>query len=144
MVSACISNGMERRSSPVLQQGGSSPKPDVLSSVRVCSLNIHDSKFSPAQLVLNPEAFPDVSLKDYLEISTGNDRIVLQVLSLHPIKSGKLQISLNKSVADAFNFQLWQEVRVRIVDGSQAEVDFVELTFRNQYLTRGYAPSIHV
>ena len=129
---------MERRASPPPPPPStSSPRPDVLSSARVFTLNLHDSKFSTAELILNPEVFPDISLKDYVEISAGNDAIILQVLSLNPIKSGRLQISLLKSVADAFKFQAWQDVRVRKIDGSQAEVNFVELTFRNQYVTRG-------
>lgn len=114
-----------------------SPKLETPPTSRVCTLNIHDSKFSPEELVLNPEVFPDVPLHSYVEISTGSDTVVLQVRSLSPIKSGRLQVSLHKSVADAFNFKAWQDVRVRVVDGSHAEVDFVELTFRNQYVTRG-------
>ncbi|CAM9478546.1 unnamed protein product, partial [Phaeothamnion confervicola] len=104
------------------------------------SLHVHDLSFSTSELVLNPEAFPDVKPKDFIEISRRGEpkekRLVLQVDSLHPIKGGRLQVSVLKLVAELFNLSAFQEVVVRCVDPKSVGVSFVEFTVKDQFIPR--------
>jgi Vacuolar membrane-associated protein Iml1 len=107
---------------------------------KVFSLHVHDFSFNTSELVINPEAFPDVQASDFLEIyrphSRKDRRLVLQIDSVGPIKGGRLQISLLKSVAEIFELQPWSDVLVRKVDPKAAAADFVEFTIKDQFIPR--------
>lgn len=107
---------------------------------RLYSLSIHDLNFSTSELVINPDAFPTLAVGDLLEIYTvgcpKENRLVLAVDSVAPIKGGRLQVSLLKSIADGFGLGLWSEVVVRPIDAAAAAADFVEFTIKDQFIPR--------
>ncbi|DAZ98946.1 TPA: LOW QUALITY PROTEIN: hypothetical protein N0F65_001385 [Lagenidium giganteum] len=77
-------------------------------------------------------------LHDLLEITQPEreqERLVLQVTSLAPVR-GKLQISVLKDVAALFGLEAFLNVTVQKVDPRDVTVDFVEITFKDQFLSR--------
>ena len=50
---------------------------------------------------------------------------------------GRLEISISKSIADPLNLKPFCRVVVEKITQQEARVDFVELSFRKQFLTRG-------
>jgi hypothetical protein len=101
-------------------------------------LSLHGTNFSADELVINPESFPDARPGDLLELyhpgSTTN-HLVLQVPRGDDVK-GNLQLSIQRSVAQLFNFHSRQEVVAVKVDPDQVGVDHVELSFKDQYHSR--------
>ncbi|KAG5178380.1 hypothetical protein JKP88DRAFT_168687, partial [Tribonema minus] len=118
----------------------SSIRASIDDSASTYSLNVHELSFSTSELVINPEIFSDVAPSDFLEIyrpsARKDTRLVLQVDSVAPIKGGRLQISLLKSIAEAFGLQPWSDVVVRKVDPKAAAADFVEFTIKDQFIPR--------
>ncbi|CAM9485007.1 unnamed protein product, partial [Ectocarpus fasciculatus] len=53
------------------------------------------------------------------------------------VAGGRLEVSLSVSIADAFALQAFSRVVVEVVDLSEVELDFVEVTFKKQYIQRG-------
>jgi hypothetical protein len=113
------------------------------------TLLIHPPSFSSDDLVLSREIFADViKIGDYIRIvdpeeskSLNRDDISLNqsglIFKLSNFQSGKLEVSLNKQVADPLCIKPYTQVTVEKVDPRQYEVDFVELTFKKQFLQRG-------
>ncbi|KAG7381256.1 GATOR complex protein depdc5 [Phytophthora pseudosyringae] len=103
------------------------------------SLVVHGPEFRGGELlVLNPETFPDVRLHDLLEVAQperAHPRLVLSVESLAPVR-GKLQVSVAKDIAAQFGLEAFRPVTVRRVDQRDVSVDFVELSFKDQFLSR--------
>eukprot|EP01132_Coremiostelium_polycephalum_P009876 gene9876-12114_t len=99
---------------------------------------VHDQQFSKEELVINPDHFPKLRVNDILEISTPTNpskKLCLRVKTLAPVK-GALQISIAKYVASVFEFASRREVIVNIIPEKSAVVDFVELSFKDQYIGR--------
>ncbi|KAK1929943.1 DEP domain-containing protein [Phytophthora citrophthora] len=103
------------------------------------SLVVHAPEFRNGELlVLNPDLFPDVQLHDLVEVSQperAHPRLVLAVESLAPVR-GKLQVSVAKDIAAQFGLENFRSVVVRRVDQRDVCVDFVELSFKDQFLSR--------
>ncbi|KAH7479887.1 DEP domain-containing protein [Phytophthora ramorum] len=103
------------------------------------SLVVHGPEFRNGELlVLNPDLFPDVKLHDLVEIlqpERTHPRLVLSVESLAPVR-GKLQVSVAKDIAAQFGLEAFRNVSVRRVQPQDAFVDFVELSFKDQFLSR--------
>ncbi|TMW64455.1 hypothetical protein Poli38472_013077 [Pythium oligandrum] len=102
-------------------------------------LMVHTPEFgSGDELVINPECFPDVQLWDLVEISQPDrehQRLILQVTALAPVR-GRLQISVLKDIAAQFGLEAFYEVVVQKVDPRDITADFLELTFKDQFLSR--------
>ncbi|KAF4319273.1 hypothetical protein JM18_007465 [Phytophthora kernoviae] len=103
------------------------------------SLVVHGPEFRNGELlVLNPDIFPEIQLHDLVEISQPeriHPRLVLSVESLAPVR-GKLQVSVAKDIAAQFGLEGFRSVTVRRVNQSDVSVDFVELSFKDQFLSR--------
>ncbi|XP_038574840.1 GATOR complex protein DEPDC5 isoform X8 [Micropterus salmoides] len=91
------------------------------------------------ELVVNPKVFPQVSLRDIIEIAHPTDEyspLLLQVKSLKEDLQ-KETISVDQTVAQAFKLRAYQDVIVNIVNPKDVTLDLVELTFKDQYIGRG-------
>ncbi|XP_054452420.1 GATOR complex protein DEPDC5 isoform X5 [Anoplopoma fimbria] len=104
-------------------------------------LVLHKKGFggSDDELVVNPKVFPQVSLRDIIEIAHPTDEyspLLLQVKSLKE-ELQKETISVDQTVAQAFKLRAYQDVIVNIVDPKDVTLDLVELTFKDQYIGRG-------
>ncbi|XP_019122302.1 GATOR complex protein DEPDC5 isoform X7 [Larimichthys crocea] len=104
-------------------------------------LVLHKKGFggSDDELVVNPKVFPQVSLRDIIEIAHPTDEyspLLLQVKSLKEDLQ-KETISVDQAVAQAFKLRAYQDVIVNIVDPKDVTLDLVELTFKDQYIGRG-------
>ncbi|XP_078121012.1 GATOR1 complex protein DEPDC5 isoform X9 [Sander vitreus] len=109
-------------------------------------LVLHKKGFggSDDELVVNPKVFPQVSLRDIIEIAHPTDEyspLLLQVKSLkedlQKVCSYLETISVDQTVAQAFKLRAYQDVIVNIVDPKDVTLDLVELTFKDQYIGRG-------
>ncbi|XP_034071492.1 GATOR complex protein DEPDC5 isoform X8 [Gymnodraco acuticeps] len=104
-------------------------------------LVLHKKGFggSDDELLVNPKVFPQVSLRDIIEIAHPTDEyspLLLQVKSLKEDLQ-KETISVDHTVAQAFKLRAYQDVIVNIVDPKDVTLDLVELTFKDQYIGRG-------
>eukprot|EP00741_Cyanophora_paradoxa_P012025 tig00020589_g11620.t1 len=102
------------------------------------SLSVHTPEFSTEELVINQEHFPDARVGDTFEIfhpDRPQKRVVLQVLSLAP-RRGNFQVSVLQSVADLFELQARRVVEVRSIAADNAEINFLELSFKDQYISQ--------
>ncbi|XP_034743793.1 GATOR complex protein DEPDC5 isoform X3 [Etheostoma cragini] len=109
-------------------------------------LVLHKKGFggSDDELVVNPKVFPQVTLRDIVEIAHPTDEyspLLLQVKSLkEDLQKGCCYletISVDQTVAQAFKLRAYQDVIVNIVDPKDVTLDLVELTFKDQYIGRG-------
>ncbi|OQS06533.1 hypothetical protein THRCLA_01423 [Thraustotheca clavata] len=102
-------------------------------------MTVHGPEYGMGEeLVLNPEAFPEAKVQDILEISQPDrehPRLVMQIRSLAPIR-GKFQISILKDIATQFQLDLYQDVVVQKIEPTDAHVDFIELSFKDQFMSR--------
>jgi hypothetical protein len=110
------------------------------SASRVCNLTIHTSSHSSEDLILNPDFFSDFSPNELIQIYTPEkfeDRLVVRVPPSSNVL-GRIEISLLKSIADSINLKQFNKVIVERISERDAALDFVELSFRRQYLQRGH------
>jgi hypothetical protein len=96
-------------------------------------------------LLLNPKHFTNVQIGDiiwiYAEQGHGQDedrgkRLYMQVNVLEAMK-GSVQISLGKHIAERFGLISRTNVIVQVVKPEEAQLDFIELSFKDQYISRG-------
>ncbi|CAH0485256.1 unnamed protein product [Peronospora farinosa] len=103
------------------------------------SLVVHGPEFRNGELlVLNPDTFPHINLHDLVEIAQPeriHPRLVLAVKSLTPVR-GKVQVSVARDIAVQFGLEAFRSVTVRRVEQQDVAVDFVELSFKDQFLSR--------
>lgn len=110
---------------------------------RQCSLMIHNPSASAAkseEVILNPEVFPDMRPGALIQIydpDAPSNLLVLKVPSSNLAPTGRMEISILKSIADAAGLKQFSRVVVDFITEEEARVDFVELSFRKQYLQRG-------
>jgi hypothetical protein len=123
-----------------------------MADTQTYSLYVHAKTHSTHDLILNPEVFPHIKVNDYVQIyesppltqshthshthTHSQHKLTLRVSSLQA-KGGRLEISILKSIAEAFNLVSYVKVYVQVVDATSARVDFVELAFRNKFVQRG-------
>eukprot|EP01112_Ceratiomyxa_fruticulosa_P006591 TRINITY_DN17413_c0_g1_i1.p1 TRINITY_DN17413_c0_g1~~TRINITY_DN17413_c0_g1_i1.p1 ORF type:complete len:255 (-),score=21.56 TRINITY_DN17413_c0_g1_i1:63-827(-) len=127
---------------------------------KVYNLWVHDQQFSKDELVINPDCFANAKVGDILEILypttnlidinnlpendvplsglNGFKRLCLAIKALAPQKNqkGALQLSISKYIASVFDFSARRDVFAHIIPQSQAAADFVELSFKEQYIGR--------
>jgi len=127
---------------------------------RQFTLWVHTEK-DQQELIVNPNFFPQVNEGDIFEIykpSNPDKRLYLYVGALVTIRgmiknlinkrsmmltcwyflpSASLQLSIIDDVARAFDFAKIEEVVVNVVNKDSAAVDLVELSFKDQYISRG-------
>ena len=108
--------------------------------MKTFKLWVHQQNFSEEELVINPCYFPgQLSVGDVLEIYHPEDelnRLLLTVNSLSTEFQQKDTISVNQSVANAFQLRAYIDVCVNKVDPSLVTLDMVELIYRDQYISR--------
>ncbi|RHY74772.1 hypothetical protein DYB30_008733, partial [Aphanomyces astaci] len=119
----------------------------------IVKLHVHGLEFHGGEeLVLNVDALkPDLTFPDddayVMEIFTPNctedsrQHLLMDVPSPDELKAkkpvkGKMQLSLLKDTAAQFNLQLLQDVMVRFIEKHAVEVDFVEVSLKDQFLSR--------
>ncbi|RLN93174.1 hypothetical protein BBJ28_00009584 [Nothophytophthora sp. Chile5] len=96
-------------------------------------LMVHGPEFRGGELlVLNPDAFPHVQIT---QPERAHPQLVIAVESLVPVR-GKLQVSVAKDLAAQLGLEPFHPVTVRKVDPQDVTVDFVELSFKDQFLSR--------
>ncbi|ETV97965.1 hypothetical protein, variant 2 [Aphanomyces invadans] len=102
-------------------------------------LMVHGPEYGNGEeLIVNPESFPDLKVRDIVEIIQPDRvhlRLVMQVRTLAPIR-GKLQVSILKDLALQFQLDPFHEVTVQRIDPTDATVDFIELSFKDQFMSR--------
>lgn len=119
-------------------------KPSSLSNPqpqgKLRSLMIHSAEHSSEEVIFNPNVFTDLQEGSYVKIfdvERPHNKLVVRVPPFGNV-SGRLEVSLSKSVAEAFALQPFSKVLVEEVPSVRdVEVDFVEVAFRRQYLQRG-------
>jgi len=94
-----------------------------------------------ADVILNPSLFPDVTNGDYVEIyhpSRPDRKILLKVTTSDNFR-GNIQVSLLKSITrnPAFQLQTFQPVVVQKVDEKKYALFYVEVSFKDQYISQG-------
>ena len=103
------------------------------------SLYVHAKTHSTHDVILNSEVFPNIKVNDYVQIYESDDtehKLTLRVSYLEA-KGGRLEISILKSIAEAFHLVSYIKVYVQVIDSASATADFVELAFRKQFVQRG-------
>ncbi|KAM8727907.1 GATOR1 complex protein DEPDC5 isoform 5-T5 [Acanthopagrus schlegelii] len=113
----------------------------IMKTNKSYKLVLHKKGFggSDDEVVVNPKVFPQVSIRDIIEIAHPTDEyspLLLQVKSLKEDLQ-KETISVDQTVAQAFKLRAYQDVIVNIVDPKDVTLDLVELTFKDQYIGRG-------
>ena len=116
---------------------------------RKLNLWIHDERFSPLDLIVQPENLSGYAVGDILEIRpshTVNDavptskRLVMKVTGFDAdicSKQTQLQISINQHIAAIFELQPRKDVVVSRIDPALIAADCIELAFKDQYIGRG-------
>ena len=103
---------------------------------------IHNQSFSNDDLILNEDIFSSIiQIGDLVLICFWVDNkkcnLVLKLSSFQQ-KGGRLEVSINKLIADSLNIKSYSRVTVdKINNIAQYTIDFVELTFKKQFLQRG-------
>ncbi|KAL1922356.1 uncharacterized protein VTP21DRAFT_9895 [Calcarisporiella thermophila] len=109
---------------------------------KIYSLWVHDDRMSRQELIINPDHFPDVQEGQLLQIKQPNSDkppLVLQLAAIDrefSAKQPQLRLSINSRVANLFGLTNRCDVLVQTVSPTSVEVDYVELTFRDAYLSR--------
>ncbi|XP_078679765.1 GATOR1 complex protein DEPDC5-like isoform X3 [Branchiostoma floridae x Branchiostoma belcheri] len=107
-------------------------------AAKVFKLYIHQETFSENDLVINSKDFPSAKVGDVVEIyqpEEPNRRLLLQVKALKGDSQQK-GISVDKTVANVFQLRPFIDVCVNFVNPQDVALDLVELTFKDQYISR--------
>ncbi|XP_035692025.1 GATOR complex protein DEPDC5-like isoform X6 [Branchiostoma floridae] len=107
-------------------------------AAKVFKLYIHQETFSENDLVINSKDFPSAKVGDVVEIyqpEEPNRRLLLQVKALKGDSQQK-GISVDKTVANVFQLRPFIDVCVNFVSSQDVALDLVELTFKDQYISR--------
>nr|XP_006824338.1 PREDICTED: DEP domain-containing protein 5-like [Saccoglossus kowalevskii] len=104
-------------------------------------LLVHQKTFSEDELILNPKEFAMVNVGDVVKIYHVEDeysRLLLQVTSMNEDKQQSIKdsISIDQSIATTFNLRTYKDVIVNQVPPEHVTLDLVELTFKDQYISR--------
>lgn len=102
-------------------------------------LYVHERKYKDFDLLINPKDFPDIKQGDVLEIYNPDvtySRLLLQVTTLAEEFQGKDVISVESSIAAAFQLKQFKDVFVNKVDPRGVCLDLVELLYKEQYYSR--------
>ncbi|KAG0223968.1 vacuolar membrane-associated protein iml1 [Actinomortierella wolfii] len=107
-------------------------------------LRVHGDHFSKSDFLLDPALFPNAKPGDLFEIYDPTvpkepaKRLVMQWAGSDKDLPHKFtfQVSLAAHIAEAFGLSPRQEVVVQQVDASAHEAQYVEVTFKDQYVGR--------
>ncbi|ORX94228.1 hypothetical protein K493DRAFT_337883 [Basidiobolus meristosporus CBS 931.73] len=133
-------------------------------SSKTYNLWVHDDRFSKQDVVINPDCFPGIKPGDLIEIyhppsqpiPTSNSKseyteydarpnnsdehpLILQVEPSDVdilAKQPQLQISIANHIAAVFGLQARKDIVVRKVDAESIAADYIEFTFKDQYIGR--------
>ncbi|XP_076106602.1 GATOR complex protein Iml1-like isoform X2 [Mytilus galloprovincialis] len=110
---------------------------------KIKKLHVHkrnpQDAFLGNDILINPKDFPDVVLRDILEIhhsDSDNSRLLLQVTTVTGEFQQKDTISIEHSIASSFHLKPYNNVVVKKVDPKAVALDLVELLFKDQYFSR--------
>ena len=106
---------------------------------KICNLMVHNPSNCPDEIILSPEIFFDYERNELIQVydpDNPTNRIILRVPS-NQAAAGRLEISILKAIADSSGLKPFNKVIVDKVAESNCELDFVELSFKKQYLQRG-------
>ncbi|CAC5397004.1 DEPDC5 [Mytilus coruscus] len=110
---------------------------------KIKKLHVHkrnpQDAFLGNDILINPKDFPDVVLRDILEIhhsDSDNSRLLLQVTTVTDEFQQKDTISIEHSIANSFHLKPYNNVVVKKVDPKAVALDLVELLFKDQYFSR--------
>lgn len=112
---------------------------ELSSSARLCTLMVHSPSHNAEELQLNPEIFTDLAPGDFIQVYDPQNYegyLVLKVPAM-PTLTSRMEISLTKVIADANNLKAFAKVVIEKIVPETAMIDFVELSFKRQYLQRG-------
>src|SRR5688500_3715900 len=105
------------------------------------TLWVHDDKFSKSDIIVNPDLL-NVNVGQILQINHTNSskKLVIQITkeSVESIKSANLQISIAQNLATLFELKSRTDVVVSKINPESVVCDYVEYTFRDQYITRSH------
>ncbi|KAI7859494.1 hypothetical protein BDC45DRAFT_216782 [Circinella umbellata] len=147
---------------PPPTSGGSNVPSGNLLSQKPISLWFHDpSQFQNQDAVVNPDQFPNFRNGQLLRIHFPQQHSSTATTSASSVSSSSpppppeplivkaavvdrealarqqsLQISISRDIADRLNLRFRIEVYVELIDPSEAALDHVELSFKEQYLGR--------
>ncbi|XP_065337206.1 GATOR complex protein Iml1 isoform X2 [Cloeon dipterum] len=110
-----------------------------LGNTKLFKLIVHQRNFSGEDLIINPKDFPTIKKGDIVEIfhpEEESSRLLLQVTSFKEDLQSRETISIEQSIASAFQLRTYADVNVNIVSAEDVALDSVELTFKDQYLGR--------
>ena len=103
---------------------------------------VHTDKHSKDDIILNKDLFAHLVPGEYIQVVDPDRpglRLVLKVPALEQqTAGGTLEASLSKTIAEPLSLKPFTRVCIERVTPAAAEVDFVELAFRRQFLQRGY------
>ncbi|XP_039257201.2 GATOR1 complex protein DEPDC5-like [Styela clava] len=104
-------------------------------------LKIHQANFSEESLVINAKDFPGVKKDDILKIHNcdgdTSNHLFMKVKSLkRETELQKDTISIEHTIANQFNLHAFQSVYVLKVDPMDISLDLLEVTFKDQYISR--------
>lgn len=139
--------------------GLGTPSSNAFPKDRGIVVTVHDEKTSSEDVLLNGEFFPKWKEGDYIQIfkktsdsSNNNEvlpgqrerektekrrrRLVLKVKTIVQNKGKTFQISLLSTIAAAFDLPARSAVVVKLISPEKAEVEFLEIAFKDQYLGR--------
>ncbi|XP_049848635.1 GATOR complex protein DEPDC5-like [Schistocerca gregaria] len=105
----------------------------------VCTLWVHDQRFSHESLTVNPDLFPlQVKVGDVIELArpAGSPRRLYLPVGA-AVSKANLQLSIKDAIAKSCGLSHRDEVEVRRVEREEAAVDAVKLTFSGQFVSRG-------
>ncbi|KXS12070.1 hypothetical protein M427DRAFT_147259, partial [Gonapodya prolifera JEL478] len=119
---------------------------------RVLHLWVHEATFSKHDLIINPDLLPGISENDVLEIIPGHSLAPQDAGALHShsrlfliprrpdrdmlVRQPNLQVSIERTIASAFDLRARGDVVLKKVDRVQVAVDYVEIMFKDQYFAR--------
>jgi DEP domain-containing protein 5 len=107
---------------------------------RIFNLMVHNSTAQSDELILNPDSFPEIKPGHMIHLYNYENpsiSVILRVPYLNQLPTGRLEISLSKSIAESVGLKQFSRVVVQQISDDEAKLDFVELSFRKQYLQRG-------
>jgi hypothetical protein len=107
------------------------------------TLLVHAPDYSNEELLLSGDVLNECGLApgDFVELSLKEPKPIALVLRVPALTStgtkSAVRVSLSRLVADAFGLTARQPVVLRAVKTHEAALEWVELTFRDQHLSRG-------
>ncbi|KAI5117310.1 hypothetical protein M0805_005538 [Coniferiporia weirii] len=127
-----------------------SASPLVVGNSKDLTLWVHNPSTTPVDVIFNPEFWPGVAEGDMVRVvEVAGDKddddcwerdgflFVVKRPGDDAIRpSNTLQISVSKTIADAFGLRNYALVRLTKVDSSKMRSDHIEIVFQDQYLGR--------